>query len=270
MNKPAAPRLPWWHCHRHLYNWVIHFADTRHGPRALFLLSFAESSFFPVPPDVLLAPLTLGAPRKWFRFALACSIASVMGGMFGYFIGFFLWSATSNFFFTHVPGFSRDKIVLTNGQEIAGVIVPEHVESHITFPFKITTNIRYPAAIYDTQRVRYDNIQLTDVRQAQVGTFSMVGSLYRAHDWKIVAIAGFTPLPYKVITITAGVVPLNFLSFCIASALSRSARFFLVAGLFAWKGEKMRPVIEKYFNWLSLLFVLLLIGGFAAIKLLHN
>ena len=85
-------KVAWWHGHRRLYDWVIHFAGTPHGSTALFVLSFAESSFFPVPPDVLLAPLTLGAPRKWLRFALACSIASVLGGVLGYAIGAFLWS----------------------------------------------------------------------------------------------------------------------------------------------------------------------------------
>ena len=66
----ASDQVAWWHWHRRLYNWVIHFADTKHGVTALFVLSFAESSFFPVPPDVLLAPLALGAPKKWFRFAM--------------------------------------------------------------------------------------------------------------------------------------------------------------------------------------------------------
>ena len=80
-------QVAWWHWHRRLYDWVVHFADTKHGLTALFILSFAESSFFPVPPDVLLAPLTLGAPKKWFRFALSCSLASVIGGIVGYFIG---------------------------------------------------------------------------------------------------------------------------------------------------------------------------------------
>jgi len=85
--------IAWWHWHRRLYEWVIHFADTPHGGTALFCLSFAESSFFPVPPDVLLAPLTLGAPKKWFRFASACSLASILGGILGFLIGVFLWSA---------------------------------------------------------------------------------------------------------------------------------------------------------------------------------
>jgi membrane protein YqaA with SNARE-associated domain len=96
--------VPWWHWHRRLYDWVIHFAHTKHGPTALFALSFAESSFFPVPPDVLLAPLALGAPKKWLRFALACSIASVLGGIFGYCIGMFLWDVIGPWVYAHLGG----------------------------------------------------------------------------------------------------------------------------------------------------------------------
>ena len=92
---------------------------------------------------------------------------------------------------------------------------------------------------------------------------------YDKYDFTIVFSCGFTPLPYKVCTISAGVAEISFIGFLIASAISRSARFFIVAGLFGWKGEAIRPFVEKYFNWLSLLFVLLLIGGFAVLKLLH-
>lgn len=206
----AIPKLPWWHLHRRLYNWVIHFADTRHGPTALFLLSFAESSFFPIPPDVLLAPLTLGAPRKWFRFALVCSIASVLGGIFGYGIGMFLWDQIGQWVFDHLAFLK---------------FTPEN--------------------------------------------FAIFQDWYDKYDFAIVFTCGFTPLPYKVCTITAGIAKISFFWFIIASAVSRSARFFLVAGLFGWKGEAMRPFIEKHFNWLSLAFVLLLAGGFAVLKLLH-
>ena len=99
VTEPRA--VPWWHWHRRLYDWVIHFADTRHGATALFALSFAESSFFPVPPDVLLGPLTLGAPKKWLRFALSCSLASVLGGILGYCIGFGSWEAIGEWVFAH-------------------------------------------------------------------------------------------------------------------------------------------------------------------------
>ena len=211
MAETAAETVAWWHFHRRLYNWVIHFADTPHGERALFLLSFAESSFFPVPPDVLLAPLTLGAPKKWFRFALSCSIASVLGGVLGYMIGMFLWEQIGAWVFAHLGG-----------------------------------------------------IGFTEEN------FGKFQDAYNQYGFWIVFTCGFTPLPYKVCTITAGVAGILFPGFLIASAISRSARFFLVAGLFGWKGEAIRPFIEKYFNWLSLAFVLLLIGGFAALKLLHH
>ena len=96
--------------------------------------------------------------------------------------------------------------------------------------------------------------------------FELFKNWYDKYDFWIVFTCGFTPLPYKVCTISAGIAKINFFGFIIASVTSRSARFFLVAGLFGWKGEKIRPFIEKYFNWLSLLFMALLIGGFLVIK----
>jgi membrane protein YqaA with SNARE-associated domain len=206
----AARPVAWWHWHRRLYDWVIHFAETRHGATALFVLSFAESSFFPVPPDVLLAPLALGAPRRWLRFALACSLASVLGGMLGYAIGAFLWSAIGPWAYAHLG------------------------------PIGLT------AENFDKFQAWYDRF-----------------------DFWIVFTCGFTPLPYKVCTISAGVARISFPGFLVASTVSRSARFFLIAGLMGWKGEQIKPVIDKYFNWFSLAFVILLVGGFLVIKWLH-
>lgn len=207
---PSASKVARWHLHRRMYDWVVHFANTRHGGTALFVLSFAESSFFPVPPDVLLAPLSLGAPRKWARFAGLCSIASVLGGILGYLIGLLLWSAISAWVFAHLGA-----------------------------------------------------VGLTE------DNFARFQGWYDRYDFWIVFTCGFTPLPYKVCTISAGVAEINFVGFLIASTVSRSARFFIVAGLLGWKGEKIRPVIEKYFNWFSLAFVVLLVGGFLVIKWIH-
>ena len=92
---------------RKLYDWVLHWAETPYGPLALFLLAMAESSFFPVPPDALLIALCLGAIRKSWRFALYTSLASVLGGILGYLIGFGLWGSVSPFFFKYVPGFTE-------------------------------------------------------------------------------------------------------------------------------------------------------------------
>jgi membrane protein YqaA with SNARE-associated domain len=204
---PAA-KAPAWHIHKRLYNWVLHFAHTKHSMVALFCLSFAESSFFPVPPDVLLAPLALGAPKKWIRFATVCSLASVLGGITGYLIGLGLWQAIDQWVFAHLGaiGFTAEN-------------------------------------------------------------FAKFASWYDKYDFWIVFTCGFTPLPYKVCTISAGVAKIFFPGFLIASATSRAARFFLVAGLFRWKGEAIRPFVDKYFNLLTLVFVILLVGGFAAIKL---
>ena len=202
--------VPGWHLHRRLYDWVLHWAETPYGVWALGLLSFAESSFFPVPPDVLLGPLTLGAPKKWFNFAFVCSLASVFGGILGYAIGIFLWDQIGDWVFAHMS-----KVKIT----------PEN--------------------------------------------FEIFSKLYDKYDFWIVFACGFTPLPYKVCTITAGIAGINFPMFLIGSTVSRSARFFLVSGLFAKFGPTMKPFIDKYFNWLSLAFLVLLIGGVYALKMLH-
>lgn len=192
---------------RKLYDWVLHWAETPYGPLALFLLALAESSFFPIPPDALLIALCLGAVKKSFRFALYTAVASILGGMLGYLIGYGLWEAVSGFFFSYIPGFTE------------------------AFFQKVMVN------------------------------FNTYGFWY-------VFSAGFTPIPYKVFTIASGVFRMNFLLFVIASALSRSLRFFIVAGLF-WKfGPSIKKFIDKYFNLLAILFFVLILCGFLVIKFL--
>lgn len=190
-----------------LYDWVLHWAETPYGPMALFLLALAESSFFPVPPDPLLIALCLGAVKKSWRFAFYASIASVMGGMIGYIIGFGAWKAVDSFFFTYVPGFTEP-------------------------------------------------------------VFEQVMANFNAYGFWYVFAAGFTPIPYKVFTIASGVFRLNFFLFLLASSLSRSLRFFLVAALFRKFGPGIKDFIEKYFNLLAILFFILLFGGFLAVKYL--
>jgi|TARA_B100001146_G_scaffold78095_3_gene69211 membrane protein YqaA with SNARE-associated domain len=199
---------------RRLYDWVLHWAETKYGVAALFLLALAESSFFPIPPDVLLIPLALGARSKALRFALVCSVASIAGGMVGYGIGYFSWwngagaySAVAIFFFNHIPGFSEQ--VFLNIQE-----------------------------------------------------------KYEIYNFLIVFTAGFTPIPFKIITISAGAFSVNFLMFLLASTISRSVRFFLVALLIRQFGEPITAFIDKYFNILSIIFTILLIGGFLLLKVL--
>lgn len=207
--------VPWWHVHRRMYNWVLAWAYRPTANLALFILSFAESSFFPVPPDVLLMPLVLGNRKKWVKYATTCSVASVLGAVAGFMIGWGLWEAgVDQLFYDYVPGFT-----------------PE--------------------------------------------VYEKVSGLYEEWNFWIVFTAGFTPIPFKVITITAGVFgtgahvdnpALFFAIFFIASAVSRSARFFLVAGLMRKFGPTITPFVDKYFNKLALLLVALIIGGFAVIK----
>lgn len=269
--RPA--HVPAWHLHRRLYDWVLHWADTPYGGVALFVLSLAESSCFPVPPDVLLAPLVLGNRKKWFRFALACSVASILGGMLGYLIGFGAWGAVDDFFFDHVPGFSRDVVTATDGSKIEGIV--EQAGDRTT-PWKI----RLPSD--EIREMSNDEIRdlpgqgdqasgassqpAVALEDIHYGTYSKVKQKYDDYDFWVVFTAGFTPLPYKVITITAGVFKINFVIFLIVSAVSRSARFFLVAALFWWFGPVIKPLIDKYFNLLCLVFMVLLVGGFAVLK----
>ena len=194
------------------YNWVLSWADSKWGTLALFILAFAESSFFPIPPDVLLIALCLGATARSFRYALICTAGSILGAMAGYAIGFFLWqtpsgefTAIADFFFRVIPGFSPEE-------------------------------------------------------------YHKISVLYDQYDFWIVFTAGFTPLPYKLITITSGVFDINFLMFLFASIISRGLRFFLFAWLIWRYGAPIKSFIEKYFNWLAIAFTVLLIGGFVAIK----
>ena len=91
-----------------IYHWVLKWADTPYAVPAIFLLSFAESSFFPVPPDVLLIAMAVGRPKRALYFAGVCTLGSVLGGMLGYGIGLGLWSSVDQLFYAYVPGFSAE------------------------------------------------------------------------------------------------------------------------------------------------------------------
>jgi len=199
---------------RRLYNWVLHWSNTKYGVPALFILSLSESSFFPIPPDVLLIALALGMQSKALYFAFVCSLASILGAIIGYTIGHFTWwnsigeyTGIAMFFFNHIPGFSSE-------------------------------------------------------------LFTAIQQKFDLYNFFIVFTAGFTPIPFKIITISAGAFNINFPMFIIASTISRSARFFLVALLIKKFGKPITTFIDKYFNILSIVFTILLIGGFFALKVL--
>jgi len=190
---------------RKLYDWVLSWADTRYGVPALAAISFAESSFFPIPPDPLLMALSLGKPKKAFWYAFVSTVMSILGGIAGYFIGWALWDILSGFFFAYV--FS-----------------PE--------------------------------------------SFNYVGSLYKQNAFLAILGAAITPIPYKVFTVSAGVFHVNLLYLIVASALGRSSRFFIEAGLIYFFGEKIRSFIDKYFNLLLTVFFILIVLGVVIVKFL--
>lgn len=198
---PAHPAGPI----RRLYDWVLSWAETPYGTPALFLLAFAESSFFPIPPDVLLIALAVASPTRAFRFALICTIGSVLGGMAGYAIGVYAWE--------------------TIGQR---VVQAYHGES-----------------VMEKIRNWYDQ-------------YGFWGTLT----------AAITPIPYKIFTISSGVFKFPFVPFLLASVIGRAFRFFLVAALIHRFGPSVKLWIERRFNLAVTLFTVLLIGGFAAIKLM--
>ena len=188
---------------RKLYDWVLSWAHKKYSSFALFILAFAESSFFPIPPDVLQIALSVSKPKKSFFYALVSSVGSVLGGIFGYFIGLFLFDSIGN--------------LIIN------------------------------ALGYQSQ-------------------FPSVGNLYKSYAFLAILTAAFTPIPYKVFTIAAGFWQVSLISLIAASIIGRSARFFLVGSLIYFFGPKIKEFIDKYFNLLTTIFFILLVGGFIAIK----
>jgi membrane protein YqaA with SNARE-associated domain len=213
---------------RRLYDWMLSWADSRYGLHALIVLSFAESSFFPIPPDVLLIALVLGASTRWYKFAFWCTLASVVGGVAGYGIGVFGWETIGQWIVQHIAHMDLTEV---NGR----------------------LDIALPAYLVS-------------------GMGSSLGGeyLFQVYDhWNawIVFVFGLTPLPYKLVTITAGVARVNLPVFLVASILSRALRFFLVAWILSKWGDTARRFIDRYFNLLTIAFIVLLVGGFLVLKL---
>lgn len=191
------------HSWRRLYDWTLDLASDSRAGVALFFLAFAESSFFPIPPDVLLIALVVATPYAWARLAGITILGSLIGGIFGYIIGAVFFSVIGE-----------------------PIIAFYHAE-------EIVMNIG----------ARYNDFAF----------------------WTIFA-AAFTPIPYKVITISAGFFNVNFFIFVIASVIGRSLRFFIIAGLLRLFGEPIKAFIDRYFNILSIAFLIILIGGFVVVK----
>jgi membrane protein YqaA with SNARE-associated domain len=188
---------------RQLYNWTMSFAAHRNARKALAGISFAESSFFPIPPDVLLIPMVLAERRKAFEIAAICTIASVIGGMLGYAIGAFLYD--------------------TVGQWVVN--------------------------LYNLQ----------DKMEAFKAQYEEWGLL-------IILLAGFTPIPYKVFTITSGLLAYDFGLFVLLSAVGRGGRFFLLAALLYYFGEPIRGFIERRLEVLTAGVAAIAVAGFVLVR----
>lgn len=201
-NRQQAGRVP---MIRRLYDWTMALAGHRHALPALAAVAFVESSVFPIPPDILLIPMILAAPQRAFLYALVATIASVLGGLAGYGIGYFLFD--------------------TVGEPVL--------------------------AFY-----------------GMTAEFEKFSESYNAWGAWAVLIAGMTPFPYKVITILSGATQLSLPVFIVASIVARGLRFVIVAALL-WKfGAPIRDFIERRLGLMFALALVLLIGGFAAVKYL--
>ena len=194
---------------KRLYDWMLSWGNSRWGAVALFCFAFAESSFFPIPPDVLLIALCLGAATRAFRFAAICTVGSILGALAGYAIGYYAWQNSA-------------------GEYTA---LAEWFYAHIF----------------------------------SIEAFNRVKALYDAYDFWIVFTAGFTPLPYKLFTITGGLFGINLAMFVVASVISRGLRFFLIGWLIWRFGAPIKSFIDRYFNLLAIAFTVLLIGSFVLI-----
>jgi membrane protein YqaA with SNARE-associated domain len=192
---------------KRLYNWVLHWADTKYGLPALCVLAFVESSFFPIPPDVLLIALCMGVPKRAFKFVLACSVFSVLGGILGYYIGYALY------------------------EEIGRRII---------------------------EFFHYEE------------AFQQVGKLYGENGFLSIVVAGFTPVPYKVFTIAAGVfhAQVSLGTLVLASIVGRTGRFLLVGSAIYFFGPPVKRILDKYLEIFCVLFMVLLIGSFVLLKYL--
>lgn len=183
--------------------WTLKWADSKYSSTAIFVLAFAESSFFPIPPDVLLIGILAINSKKWWYYAGICMAGSVLGGIFGYLIGWGFYEAI--------------------GQKIVDA--------------------------YGLQK-----------------TVDAIGLKYSSNAFLTVFTAAFTPIPYKLITITAGLFKISLFQLIVASIIGRGARFLIIAFVLKTFGSKFNNLVIKYFNILSLFAIAIVILSFIAIK----
>jgi len=188
-----------------LKKWILRYAESRHASTALFAVSFAESSFFPIPPDFILIAILVRRAKYWWYYAFLTLLGSLLGGVAGYLIGFLFFSTAG--------------------------------------------------------RVIVDFYGLNEVMQN-------LAFKYEVNAFWTVFIAAFTPIPYKIITISAGFFNISILPFIMASLVGRGGRFFMIAFIMRIFGKKVSSSIYRYFNIFSFIFVFLIIAVFLIFKFL--
>jgi len=182
-----------------LYKWTLALAESRHAPWALGAVAFAESSFFPVPPDPLLAVMTLARPKQAWVYAAICTFGSVAGGILGYAIGALLFETIGKWLI-NLYGYG------TRVEELR--------------------------------------------------------ALYAHWGWAFILFKGLTPIPFKVVTITSGVLAYSLPLFILLSLITRGARFLIVALILNRFGDSIRGLLEKYFAPVMAVFAVLIVAGF--------
>lgn len=187
------------------YHRVLALAASPRAPLWLAVIAFAESSFFPVPPDALLIPMVLARPERAWRLAAICTVASVVGGALGYLIGYALFDVVAQ---------------------------------------PLLHAYHYEAA------------------------FTRFQATYAEYGLWVILIKGLTPIPYKIVTIASGAAHFDFAIFMVASAITRGARFFLVAALLRRFGEPVRLFIEKRLTLVTTAAALAVVGGFVVLRFL--
>ncbi|MBX3475013.1 MAG: DedA family protein [Planctomycetes bacterium] len=242
-HSPAPPRNAVLHAMlwplralKRLYHWVVGWADTRFGTPALFVLSFVEASFFPIPPDPLLIALCLGKRRRALWFGAVCTVASVLGGILGWYIGLALFDAARSV----IESAGLAASWFGTAQSAAGLDAQQLAAlpqaGGVTF---------YPDGLFYTVKQKFDS-------NAFLAYFS----------------AALTPIPFKVFTIAGGLFEVSLTLLIAGSIAGRGARFFALSALIFAFGDKVKPLIEKHFEWLTVALVLVGVAGFAAVKYL--
>lgn len=184
---------------RSVYAWMMKNAQGKHAWAALAAFAFAEASFFPIPPDVMLLPMMLADRRRAFRLAAWCALWSIIGGMFGYLIGVAFWD---------------------------------------TIGVWIIHALHVPMARVETLRAEY------------------------AANAYLIAVQGLTPIPFKLVTISAGLAQVPFLAFVLFAALARTVRFVVIEGLLVhWFGVQAKAILDKYMEIALVIFLVAVVVG---------